>query len=502
MKRFISILLCAAVLICVAACSSGNSGAASARILMDTKPTNVDPQLAESTEELAVTRNCFEGLFRYTSGKAVMAAASDYRVSDDGLEWTVTLRDGLKWSDGVAMTADDFVFGIKRSLMPETVAKSAKILNCIVGAEAALGGQGSVDDVGITAADSKTVVIKLIKKTDSLPEILSRSICMPCRKDIFDKAKGRYGMSDKLVVCNGPFTLASIGESTLKIVKNEYYTGEFEAKFSNVTFSYGATESERIASLGDNLADVAFISSASGDEANAAELDIRTFKNTAWILSINKNSEILGDQNVSAAIKSAIDYSAYNDVLPYSFSAFGGVIADELQVNGKSFLSVAGARTPLKADENASADFIAALEQHKGKLEALNLVYPDKYELKQTAARIAQYLQQQLGIVINITASSIAKIETDVKNGNYQMAIMPVSSDDGFALTVLENMVTIGLCDELNTADPLKAEKTILHDPHIIPLAQSGRCVAQSGKSENMQFDLFEGVIAFYADTQ
>ncbi len=497
MRKFISALICAILLIYCTSCSSGSGNATSVRVLMDSKPTNIDPQLAESTEELAVTRNCFEGLFRYDQGKAQKAACSDYKVSDDGLVWELTLRDGLMWSDGVSVTAEDFAFGIKRSLSPETAAKNAKLLTCIKGGAEALNG-GSIDNIAVIAKDSRTLIITLNKPTDDLPDILSRAICMPCRKDIFDKAKGRYGMSDKLVVCNGPYALSGIGDSTLKIVKNENYSGNFKANFNQVTFSYGATELERIESLSNSLADIAFISSSSADEADSAELDIDIYKNTAWILAINKNEEILGSNDVSGAIKSAVDHTAYDDILPYSFSSFGGVIADELQANGKNYLSVAGVRAPLKASDNASAELIAALEKHKGKLSALNLAYPEEHELKQTAARIAQYLQQQLGIVINITASSASKIEADVISGSYQMAIIPVSSDDGFAMSALESMAAAGLCDAPSTTDILKAEKAIIADPHIIPIAQSGRCIATNGNNEGIKFDLFEGVASFY----
>ncbi len=465
---------------------------------MDTKPINIDPQLAESTEELAITRNCFEGLFRYDGSEAKKAACEAYSVSEDMLEWRITIRDGLKWSDGVAMTADDFVFGIKRSMSPETLAKNAKMLACIKGASDVIDGNASADTVGIRA-EGNTIIISLEKRTDSLPEILSRAICMPCRKDIFEKAKGRYGMSEKLVVCNGPYTLASIGDTTIKIIKNEQYSGNYVSDYSQVVFSYGATESERIASLGDNLANIAFISSSSADEARAAELDIKAFKNTAWIISINRNIDVLGDDAISAAIKSSVDSTAYIDVLPFSFSAFGGVVADDLKVNGKSFLSQAGSRTPLKASDDASTAFIAALEKTKGKLEAVSLVYPEEYELKQTAARIAQYMLQQLGIVVNITSATSTKIASDVKSGTYQMAILPVSSDDGFALTALANMASAGICEAPDSSDPIKAERDIISDPHIIPLAQSGRCIALSESTAEIQFDLFEGVAAFYS---
>ncbi len=497
MRKIMSIALCAVFILCLVGCSSGTS-TASIRVLMDSKPINIDPQLAESTEELAITRNCFEGLFRYENGVAVMASAASYTVSDDGLEWRITLRDGLKWSDGAAVTASDFVFGIKRSISPETVAKNAKKLTCIKGASAVLEGTASADTAGIYS-DGSTVVIELEQKCDSLPEILSRAICMPCRKDIFDKAKGRYGMSDKLVVCNGPYTLASIGDSTVKIKANEHYSGEFQSDFSQIVFSYGATESERIASLSDHLSDMAFISSGSADEAHSAGLSVNTFKNTAWIISINKKAETLGEDGVSAAIKASIDSSAYSDILPFSFSAFGGVIADELKVSGKSFLSQSGARAPLKASPDASNALITALEKNKGKLSTVSLIYPEEYELKQTAARIAQYIQQQLGIVVNITPSSSSKLESDIKSGNYQMAILPVSSDDGFAMTALENMVYIGLCDSPSTSNPIAAEKDILDDPHIIPLAQSGRCIAANESANDIKLDLFEGVAAFYS---
>lgn len=499
MKKIISVVLCLVLIICLTACSGDSGNALTMRVLMNIKPVNIDPQLAESTEELVVARNCFEGLFRYDGNKAVPAACDDYTVTDDGLEWTFSLRNGLKWSDGVNVTADDFVFGIKRSIMPDTAAANAKMLAHIKGATAALNGLAAIDSVGIYAEDNQTVVIKLEQRVDDLPEILSRAMCMPCRKDIFEKAKGRYGMSEKLVVCNGPYTLSGIGDTSLRISANEHYTGKFTNEYNQVTFSYGATESERITSLSNRLADIAFISSGSANEANAAGLNISVFKNTAWIIAVNSNKEILGENSVSSAIKACLDSNAYSDVLPFSFSAFGGVIADDLQVNGKRYIELTGGRTPLYGSDGANAALISALEKHKGKLEAVSLVYPDGYELKQTAARIAQFWQQQLGIVVNITSADSVALLNNVKSGAFEMALIPITSDDGFALSALNNLANLKLCELPDVADPISAEQIILDDSHIIPLAQSGRCIAMSKKADSISFDLFEGAVAFYA---
>jgi peptide/nickel transport system substrate-binding protein/oligopeptide transport system substrate-binding protein len=65
---------------------------------------------------MSLAVNSFEGLMTYDSeGNLQCAQAEKYEVSEDGLSYTFTLRDGLKWSNGEALTANDFAYAWKRA---------------------------------------------------------------------------------------------------------------------------------------------------------------------------------------------------------------------------------------------------------------------------------------------------------------------------------------------------------------------------------------------------
>lgn len=513
MKRVLAMVLCLCMLFGFAACDSSDSANSAVRISLNSLPTNIDPQLAESDEELAIVRNCFEGLFRFDGDKVKKAACSDYSVSGDGLTWTFTLREGIKWSDGQAVTADDFVFGIQRALTPDTIAPFASLLYCIKGGEAALKGETAVADAAVYAKDGK-VVIELISKQKDLPEILAKAMCMPCRRDVFEKAGGRYGMSSKLVVCNGPYTLSSLDKS-VQIVQNESYKGDFAPKFAKATFTYGATDSEKIEGLANDITALASVSGSTIDEAKQAGLDVTAFNDTAWLVVINPTANVVGDNAVAAALKSAVGSDSYADVLPTGFECFGGAVAPRLMTDGKDYRQKPDYLPNLKSDKNARQALIDALKAHSGKLPTLTLIYPEGMELKQTAARLAQYWQQQLGAVINIEAVAKNQLSARLSAGNYQLALCPLTADDGNAVTALraftgdegdrafgfavDGLVALTGATGSPSKDQLrKAERLLLSDPHVIPIAVSGRYFVYTDDGKAISLDMLQGGIKLY----
>lgn len=511
MKRFLAVLLCLLLAVCASGCNSSGSSN-NVRIAMSTLPTNLDPQLAESAEELAIVRNCFEGLFRFDGDKVKKAACSDYSTSSDGLIWTFTLRKGIKWSDGKAVTAADFAFGIKRALNPDTIAPFASLLYCIKGGEAALKGEADPNDAAVYEKDGK-LVIELVKAEKNLPEVLSKAMCMPCREDVFTRAGGRYGMSSELIVCNGPYALSSISKS-VQIIKNEHYKGDFGALFAKATFTYGSTDSQRIESLSNSISALASISGSSIDEASQAGLEMTVFNDTAWMVVINPAAKVAGDSKVSAALKSAVDSQSYADALPAGFECYGGAVAPQLLIGGKSYGNTVKAPAPLKGSNGARQALVDALKKHSGKMPTLTLIYPDGKELKQTAARLAQYWQQELGAVINIEAVSEASLSNRLSAGEYQLAIAPLSADDGNAATALRTMIgtdgkgkfgfTIervnahSIAGELSAEKVAQTEKMILSDPHIIPIAVSGHYYAHNSLGKDISLDMLQGGIKLY----
>ncbi|MBQ2705099.1 MAG: hypothetical protein IJF58_06100 [Clostridia bacterium] len=511
MKRILSLLLCLCLLFCASGCS-GSDSASNVRIAMGTLPVNIDPQLAESGEELAIVRNCFEGLFRFDGGKIKKAACSDYSVSEDGLTWTFTLRKGAKWSDGKSVSAKDFVFGIQRALNPDTIAPYASLLYCIKGGESALKGEADPSTAAVYDKGGK-VVIELVSPQKDLPEILSKAMCMPCREDVFTMAGGRYGMSSELIVCNGPYYLASIDKSVY-ILKNEHYKGDFKPLFNKTVFTYGATDSEKIESLSNDISALSTLSGSSIDEAKQANLDLTAFNDTAWMVVINPAAKVVGDSAVASALKSAVDSHSYADALPTGFEVFGGVVAPRLTANGKDYRSKNNGLPTLKANENARDKLVAALKSYSGKMPTLTMLYPEGYELKVTAARLAQQWQQ-LGVIINIEAVGIQSLNNRLASGDYQIALCSLSADDGnavsslrafagedgngnFGFTVDSVTAAIGVTGSVTKSQLEQAEKELLKSPHVMPIAVSGHYYVHTDDAKKIGLDMHQGGIKLY----
>ena len=104
------------------------------RVNIASEPDYLDPALNSSVDGACLAALSFSGLYTYDStGSLVPALAESYEMSEDGLTYTFTLKDDLKWSDGSKLDANDFVYSWKRAANPETAADYAYMLNGIAG---------------------------------------------------------------------------------------------------------------------------------------------------------------------------------------------------------------------------------------------------------------------------------------------------------------------------------------------------------------------------------
>ena len=110
MKKFLALFLVFVMIFSIAAVASAD-GVQEITYSLYSQPDGIDPGITNNSFASYVLANVFEGLMTYdtVSGSLVCGEAESYTVSDDGLVYTFTLRDGLKWSDGSAHTAADYV---------------------------------------------------------------------------------------------------------------------------------------------------------------------------------------------------------------------------------------------------------------------------------------------------------------------------------------------------------------------------------------------------------
>ncbi len=200
------------------------------------EPRTIDPVLNNAVDGSNVIFNIFEGLVRIGFDDAPEpAAAEKWEVSGDGLTWTFHLRQGLKWSDGVPMTAEHFRYGFLRLLNVENASPYAHYGFFIKNGEAYYNGKAKAEEVGIEAPDDHTVVLKLEYQSPLLLDFLAYHILYPARPDIVGKDPRGWTAKPGTIVCNGPFMLTDWqhnSEMTLK--KNPYYWDADNVKLDSV----------------------------------------------------------------------------------------------------------------------------------------------------------------------------------------------------------------------------------------------------------------------------
>ena len=144
------------------------------------EPDTLDPQLARTDAAFNILRDVFEGLTAVSpDGSPVPAAAESWTVSPDGLEYRFTLRPGLRWSNGDPLRAADFVTGMRRLVDPKTASPYAQFIDPVVNAAAIARGEKPPGELGVTAVDDRTLVIRLSQPAPYLLGLLAQPGTFP-----------------------------------------------------------------------------------------------------------------------------------------------------------------------------------------------------------------------------------------------------------------------------------------------------------------------------------
>jgi len=190
----------------------------------DAEPGSLDPHLMGAHWEAVILGDLFLGLTTEDpKGEPMPGAAESWTVSADGLVWTFKLRPGLVWSDGAALTAEDYVFGFQRLLDPKTAAQYASIQYVIKNAQAVNTGKLEPDQVGVRARDAQTVEIELEYPTPYLLGLLTHPTAFAVPRHAYEKF-GAAWIKPGNAVSNGAYILTEWkAHEFVKAVKNPLF---------------------------------------------------------------------------------------------------------------------------------------------------------------------------------------------------------------------------------------------------------------------------------------
>lgn len=200
------------------------------------EPKSLDPAYFDEIWEFQIAGDMLMGLTTEdAAGKPIPGAAESWETSPDGLIWTFHLRDH-SWSDGVKVTAEDFVFAWRRVLDPKTPAPYASYLFPILNARESNSGKTPTSALGVAAQDENTLVVTLVNPVPYLAEYITHHTLYPVPRHVV-AAKGELWTKPGTYVGNGPYLLKDwVPNDHVTLGKNPSFYDAANVKIGTVEY--------------------------------------------------------------------------------------------------------------------------------------------------------------------------------------------------------------------------------------------------------------------------
>ena len=439
-KKMLAIFLSAALFV-TAFAGCGKKKADGITVQIGPNPETLDPALNSAVDGGNMLITLFETLLIIDQDNKVQPGqAEKYEVSPDGLTWTFTMRDGLKWSDGTELNTKDFEYTFKRIADTNVAAPYAEtVIGMIEGYKDAIDSKNP-EKLNVKASDDgKTLTVKLAYPCSYFDKIVAFGTMSPVQKATVEKNGDSWATKPETYVCNGPYTITEWTPSE-KIVckKNENYKGGWDSsKIVNDKLTFLLLEDSSASYTAYTGGTAQLIKDVPTEEIPTLKKDKKDEFNVdpilgTYYLSMNLNKAPFNNKNVRKALSLAIDrdYVA-NTVMQGTYTpAYNYVGTGVDDVDPGKFLENSKAANGGKT--YISEDYKANLEEAKKALAEAG--YPEgkgfptiTYSTNDTGYHkaLAEYLQQvykDLGITMNIDIVDWSSFTPKRRAGEYEMA--------------------------------------------------------------------------------
>lgn len=450
MKRILSIFLCVLTVFSLSACSE-NEYSEETVYYSDVDTVNsFDPQLASTSVELNIANACFEGLLTTDkNGKIVCGAAESYTVSEDKLTYKFILRKDMVWSDGeTEVTAADFEFGIKRAVKKTTASPFASSLYCIENAEKINKGKLGADSLGVKA-DGNELTIRLSYPDETFLSVLTQPVCAPCNETFFNETLGKYGLSNSKIISNGAFYILSYNkdDKTVGIYNNLNYTGKFKAKVKSVSLNYSSDYKDIYKAFENSDIDIAPIESTYIKSLEKNGYKSRLYYNTNYCLYIADSSI---SENLRKGLIFGIDSSTVKNNLDDFYNEPLGVVPKNNTVGNEVYRKKVGNLSFPVYNKEKADKLIGNYDKAADKLNSVKLYYPENdAKLELISNLIVQGWQKNFNLFINSAPASEKDIKSELKSGEYKMAIIPIRGSNNIAVNSINSLSEYGFSSKL-----------------------------------------------------
>lgn len=484
-------------------------------------PGNLDPQLATDKSSLMIIENMFQGLLTHDSnGNIDYGVASDYSISEDGLEYTFTLKDNCFWysADGTesAVTAHDFVYAFKRIFNPVTRSPYKEKFSFIQNGQKIIDGEEDYSKLGVYAVNNTKLVFNLDKPQSEFLYLLTTAPAMPCNKQFFENTKARYGLDDESVISNGPFYMTQwsydpYGSDNLIYMKRNSVNSESDRVYPYMlTFLIERDQKAVSQNFNTSLSDCM----VSEDQNKKSIIDMYhsesyEFSSVGMVFS---NKYYISPE-LKKALSLNVDRESLKKLTSSDFNPAYGIIPHSMSIGDKEYRkSVPDNQLPfyeysysLKSDEIKKFN---SMDQDK-----IKILVKEKSD-NGLVSKIAADWQERLDIYIGVEYADETEYLSRLESGDYFMAFVELSTPDNSIYYYMKNIVSqidmdksisqnintklddiVSGGDVCNTVTDV--ENTLISDGIYIPVFYRTLSLEYKKDVADLVFDPFSGKINF-----
>lgn len=462
LKRIMSLLVAVMLLVSLAACgkddkkvtensASGDTAAGTnvLKVQLDVEVASMDPQIATDGTSFEVMGAVTEGLYSVdAAGSPILAIAESVVKAEDGLSYTFTIRD-TKWSNGTPVTANDFVFAWKRLVDPATASEYAFIAEIagIKNAAAISAGEKSVDELGVSAKDDKTLYVELDFPVSYFESLMSFNSFFPVNEAFFTEKGELFGTSPDTILANGPFKVSAYepATTTIELVKNADYWDAAAVKIDGIEFQVIKEAQQTMLAYQNGNLDVATLAGEQVEQFKADAEFHNIMAGYLWYISPNQTIAGLENVNLRKAIALSFDKTAVaNNILKD-----GSIVADfavptllATGPDGKDFRETA--TTYLSTDKELAKQYF---ETAKSELGISEFTYTMIVEDTESAQNVAQFIQSEVqtnlsGLTLNIETMPKKNRVERMQSGEFELGLTRWGPDYADPMTYLDMWTT------------------------------------------------------------
>lgn len=389
-------------------------------------PTSLDPAIAEDAGSWRIINDLFLGLVdRDQHNRILPGIASSWEISDSGKTYIFHLRPNLKFSDGNPLTASDVVFSWQRLVAPQTGSPYSFLLNNLVNAESIINGKLPSTQLGVSAANPQTVVVKLVHPDSAfLTYLTTPNVFVVSQRSV--TKFGKQWSTPENFVSSGAYTLSEqVKNGYIIAKKNPYYYDESTVRINYVKYLPYTNGTSGLNAFKTGELDITWKLPVEQYTAMQQEYPNQfhhSISERSDFLYLNLQNPKLQDKKLRQALTMAVDRQALvNQVLHAGQRPLYALVTPTIE-NGKySGLEYTWAK------ESATAQLSAArtLYQQAGYSAAnplsLTLIYRNDDIHKKVAIAIASMWKQSLGINVTLETQEYKVLLQNLHHQNYEV---------------------------------------------------------------------------------